>query len=95
MEGSVDQLSSRHSKYGLHNGQQAAAEEDSLPSQNGAAEGEGAEEGRKHMSAHERRLQKKKVLLRMLWLEQCILGFLPVIFLMLFLYVLLDLAVHL
>ena len=62
MEGSVDQLPSRHNKYGLHNGQQEAVDE--APQQNGAAEGDTAE-GRKHMSAHERRLQKKKVLLQM------------------------------
>ena len=59
MEGSVDQLTTRHSKYGLVNGLQEQSEEEPS-SQNGAAEGEGAE-GRKHMSAHERRLQKKKV----------------------------------
>ena len=59
MEGSAEQLASRHSKYGLHNGHQEAMQE--APAQNDAAEGDTAE-GRKHMSAHERRLQKKKVL---------------------------------
>lgn len=58
MEGSVDQLNTRHSKYGLQNGHQETQEED--PLQNGAADGDSAE-GRKHMSAYERRLQKKKV----------------------------------
>ena len=90
----MDQFSSRHSKYGLHNGQQLVEEEESPSSRNGAAEGESAEEGRKHMSAHERRLQKKKVLLRMLWLEQCILGFLACN-LMLSSSAFLSLAVHL
>lgn len=58
MEGSADPYTSSH-RYGLEGGQQEVENVDNT-GQNSGADGEAAE-ARKHMSAYERRLQKKKV----------------------------------
>ena len=57
MEGSADPLSASQQRYGLAPQPEGLAEEGPDP-ENGQP---GDEAGRKHMSAHERRLQKKLV----------------------------------
>ena len=61
MEGSADPFSASNQRYGLEEAGSSKVDHDTpppLPNEGHEGEGEG---GRKHMSAHERRLQKKKV----------------------------------
>lgn len=63
MEGSADTLSTRNQRYGLDAHPSAEAGEELLQSLNGVD----SSGPTKHMSAHERRLQKKKVEPKSFW----------------------------